>query len=94
MIPKDDFTVVTRSLAGAGAVEIPFWKLARVINRSGERLSKKGRQRSHALDFFSLEHAGGLAVCFCVKKALEKLLQAPKAHLHFHGTYLSSTPKL
>lgn len=65
MVPEDDFTVVTRGLAGAGAVEIPFRKLARVIDRSGQCLSRKRRQRRrHALEklcFFG-EHAGGLRV--------------------------------
>jgi hypothetical protein len=37
--PKDDFTVVTGGLAGAGSVEVPLRKLARVINRSGQRLT-------------------------------------------------------
>jgi len=41
MVPKDDFTVVTRGLAGAGAVEVPFRKLAGVINGSGQGLSKR-----------------------------------------------------
>jgi hypothetical protein len=49
MVPKDDFTVVTRSLAGAGAVEVPFRKLARVINGSGQCLSKVSQRRCHAL---------------------------------------------
>ena len=77
MVPKDDFTVVTRSLACAGAVEVPFRKLARIIHRSGQRLMSKRQSEELSCTwklFWFWENARELSI-FRVKKPLEKLSQ-------------------
>jgi hypothetical protein len=46
---EDDFTVVTGSLTGAGAIKVPLWKLAWVINRSRQRLIRGSNHKSQQL---------------------------------------------